>query len=54
MVIWEGNLHDQINMTKWIWPKFGEHDRKISEQRTLTIEYKYASLNVTELGEWDH
>ena len=42
MVIWERNLHDQIHMTEWIWPKFGEHDRKISEQWALTIEYKYA------------
>ena len=25
----EEYLHDQIKMTEWTWPKFGEHDRKI-------------------------
>ena len=23
----EEYLHDQINMTEWIWSKFGEHDQ---------------------------
>ena len=36
----EEYLHDRINMTEWIWPKFGEHDQKIDNDEQMFVEEK--------------